>query len=493
MPKARTRKSQSRSGAPPEPSPRLLRLAQIAAEDAAALEEAKNSLAGFARLSFPPFEEPGHVQELVRELEAIERGENNRLMVEEPPRHGKSFLISQRFPAWFVLRNPQRSVIQACHTDGLATDYSRTARDLTQAEFSRRIWNRRLRLELDTRWGFEEKQDGQPNLVAVGIGGPLTGRGANLLVVDDPIKSAQQAYSANYRELCWKWYSETARPRLEPQGAIVLTMARWHWDDLAGRIVADAEKTGEKWRILRHPALDSEGRALWESRFPASEIRKLQTTMGLAFHAQYQQRPTKEEGELFKRSWWRTFRQAELPKLLAIVQIWDTAFEEGEENSFSVCITMGISESGFFILDVFRERLEFPPLKRQAVLQFNLRKPNLLLIERRGSGISLIQQLQAETRLPVVGVPAKESKYVRAVSASPYVMAGKVYLLEGASWVPDFIEELAEFPKGPFNDQVDAFCHGILYFTRPDESGSLMVVREERAQVSGELDRADRW
>lgn len=494
MPKTRTKRKRRRGASPPsaQPSPRLLSLAQKAAEEAALLEEARDSLRAFTKLGFPAFEEPEHVRSLLGELEAIERGENDRLMVFMPPRHGKSFLTSQRFPAWFTLRDPQRSVILGSHTDSLATDYSRVARDLTQADYSQRIWSRSLRLELDTRWGFMEKMDGLPNLVAAGVGGPLTGRGAHLLVIDDPIKNAQQAYSSNYRNLCWQWYSETARPRLERRGAIILTMTRWHWDDLAGRILADAQKTGERWRTLSCPALDEKESALWESRFPATELRRLRMTMGPSFTAQYQQRPTKAEGELFKRDWWRYFSPSEKPaRFLAVAQIWDTAFEEGEENSFTVCVTLGVAEHGFFLMDVFRDRLEFPDLRRMAVVQFGIRRPNLVLIERRGSGISLCQQLLAESRIPALGLSANESKYVRALGASPYVQAGKVFLPEGAPWVVDFIEELAEFPKGEFNDQVDAFVHGILYFTRPEEGGNLYVVHEEQAQVSSELDRAD--
>ncbi len=295
---------------------------------------------------------------------------------------------------------------------------------------------------------------------AVGRGGPITGRGADLLLIDDPIKDASEAHSEPNRRGLYEWYTSVARTRLQPGGAIVLICTRWHQDDLAGRLLR--ENRGENWHVLSLPAIAEvdesfrrAGEPLWKEKFPLEVLEQIRIRVGGAVWASlYQQRPAAAEGTVFKREWLRYYR--EQPVCKRIVQSWDTAFKTGLENDYSVCTTWGVAENGYYLLWFWRGRVDFPELKRLAVSLAQEWKPSAILVEDKASGQSLIQELRYQSPLPIIPVKADSDKMARAQAVTPLFEAGKIYLPESVPGLADYVEELASFPTGIHDDAVDS-------------------------------------
>jgi len=304
-----------------------------------------------------------------------------------------------------------------------------------------------------------------------------------VLILDDPIKNDQEARSRIYRERLWDWWRNTFLTRREPNAGVVLIMTRWHYDDLAGRIMRE---DSDEWETLMFPAIAEadeksvglrttdvlgrkEGDPLWPERFPVNELERIRERIGLqAWNALYQQRPTQEEGQLLKREWWRYTSYPEKPDV--VVQAWDTAFKTGQENDYSVCVEIWRTSEYYYVANVFRGRLEYPELKRAIVqlydgaksLEFGIR-PSAVVIEDTASGQSAIQELKRDSAVPIIPVKVDRDKIARVNQITGLVEAGKVVLPERASWLAEFIEECAEFPVGLHDDQVDAFVHGLSY------------------------------
>lgn len=431
-----------------------------------------------------------HHLALVDYLEAVSRGETRRLMVFMPPRHGKSMLASEYFPAWWLGCHPEKQIIAATYAQQLADDFGRKVRNLC--------------LSASHAWTFPDfslSQDSQAAnrfhtshggaYFAVGAGGPITGRGADLLLIDDPIKGREDAESEVKRGHLKDWYQAVARTRLMPGGAIVVIQTRWHEDDLAGWLLRDHKHEG--WEILNLPAFAepndplsrTEGEALWPEAYPKSELNALKVAVGSRDWASlYQQRPSAAEGGIFKRAYWQSFQPTEYhPKALLeslgisrVIQAWDTAFKAREQNDYSACVTIGVAKARYYILDVVRERLEFPDLKRAVVSAAAKWNPHAVLIEDKATGQSLLQELTRDTRIPLLPVKADKDKVSRANAITPTVEALLVYLPEDGAWVQDFLDEAAAFPNAPHDDQVDALVHAITWAREmgplPDEQQS---------------------
>ncbi len=428
---------------------------------------ARRSLAAYAPLMFPRFELAWHHSRLIAKLEAVERGEIRRLMVFMPPRHGKTLLATQVFPSWFLGRNPEKSIICATYAQDLADDFGRVVRGYVNDNHTKATFS-----EL----GVAEDSNSMKRFVttaggayyAVGRGAAITGRGADLLLVDDPLKDADEARSENIRHSLHEWFGSVAYTRLQPQGAIVLIQTRWHHDDLAGWLLR--EHGDEGWNVLSLPAIAEvdgdgrrEGEALWPRRFSAEALRGIRAAVGgSAWSALYQQRPSAVEGEIFKREWWKRYTELP-PKFRRIVQSWDTAFKTGKENDFSVCTTWGESENGFYLLDRWSARCEFPELKRKVTALAQEWRPNVVLVEDKASGQSLIQELQASTRFPVLAIKVDSDKVSRANAASPLVECGKVFLPQSAPWLADFLYSMCVFPAGAHDDDVDSCTQALNY------------------------------
>jgi len=444
---------------------------------------ARTDLACFCAMSYPRFELAHHHRLIVDKLEAIERGEIDRLMVFLPPRHGKSLIGSTLFPAWFLGRHPEWSIIASSYGAELATDFGRRVRNLVSDGLFQSIFPA-AKLAGDSTAAHRFSLSKGGNYYAVGAGGPITGRGADLLLIDDPIKGREDANSESYRRQLHEWYESVAYTRLQPEGAVVIISTRWHMDDLAGWLLR--EHPEENWTTLNLPAIAeeeegwrSEGAALWEKKFPLRRLAQIREAVGGAtWAALYQQRPAAAEGAIFKREWWKTFTPATLPaRFEQVVISLDTAFKAGSSNDFSVGLVLGVGEVGYYVLDIWRDRVEFPALKRQVEMLALKWNPDRVLVEDKASGQSLIQELQSNSRLPIDPIKVDSDKVTRATAITPLVEAGKVFLLEDADWLDDFLEEVSSFPAAPHDDMVDAVSQALNY-VRESSSGIFEYVKD---------------
>ena len=403
-----------------------------------------------------------HHRVLIEKLEQVERGAIKRLMVFMPPRHGKSLTSSCIFPAWFLGRNPRRSVIAASYGAELAEDFGRRVRNFMSDPLHAAIFPEcRLAADSAAQRRFDTTAGG--SYYAVGRGGAVTGRGADLLLLDDLLKDSEEARSETIRRSMHDWFAHVAYTRLAPGGALVLIQTRWHEDDLPGRLLR--EHADENWEVINMPTIaetDDEfreaGEALWPEKFPLELLQAIRGAIGgAAWNSLYRQQPSAAEGAVFRRNWWRFYR--EQPACRRVIQSWDTAFKLGAENDYSVCTVWGVTDGGYYLLWLWRERVEFPELKRRMAWLAEQWKPSQILVEDRASGQSLIQELRHSTRLPITAVKVDTDKMSRAQSVTPLVEAGKVFLPESAPWLSDFIDELAAFPKGTHDDCVDSTTH----------------------------------
>ena len=320
-------------------------------------------------------------------------------------------------------------------------------------------------------WGT--KQGG--SYYAVGVGGGLTGRGFNIGIIDDPVKDAAEASSKTYRDNIWDWYTAVFHTRQRPGAAEIVVMTRWHEDDLVGRLLKLAKENPEadQWIVLHLKAIE-DGKALWPERYPLEILEKIKATIGSrAFESLYQGEPSIAEGEIIKREWWQYFD--ELPNLQRIIHSWDTAFKTKQSNDFSVCTVWGEADNGYYLLNVWRGRVEFPELKAVATALNEKDKPSAVLIEDMASGQSLIQELGRGTPLPVLPVKVDKDKISRASAASPLIEAGKVFLPRNAPWLYDYLEELSAFPNGAFDDQVDSTTQALNWMRSRGEGDTFII------------------
>jgi predicted phage terminase large subunit-like protein len=430
------------------------------------LRLARIDLACYAIAIWPKFELARHHQLMADLLEAVRRGDLRRLMLFLPPRHGKSLLGTVIFAAWYLGCHPERSIISASYGQELADDFGRQVRNLVNSPIHRAIFPEcRLANDSSSMHRFATTAGGL--YFAVGCGSPTTGRGADLLIIDDPIKGAEEARSELSRRSVHEWYSSVARTRLQPDGAIVLISTRWHCDDLAGRLLLGDQ--GENWHVLSLPAIAEvnesfrrAGEALWPEKFSLEILNQTRKEVGAAVWASlYQQRPSAADGTVFKREWFCFYREP--PPLKRTVQSWDTAFKLGAENDYSVCSTWGVAENGYYLLHCWRGRVEFPELKKRMKWLAAEYRPNQVLIEDRASGQSAIQELRCETALPIIAVKVDSDKVSRAQAVTPLVEAGKVFLKESAPYLQDYLDEFAAFPTGVHDDAVDSTTQALNY------------------------------
>ena len=455
---------------------------------------AHEDLACYAIAQFPQFERPHHIELILRKLEAVECGKNKRLMIFMPPRHGKSFIANSIFPAWYLGRHPQHQVISATYGQELSDDYGRSVRNFIADPLHRAIFPNSI-LSEDSTAAHRFNTTGGGAYSAVGRGGSITGRGAHLLIIDDPIKDREEANSETVRRAMHEWYRSVAYTRLMPGGAIIIVETRWHQDDLGGWLLR--EHADENWDVLSLPAIAEqdegfrkEGEALWPERFPRDELKRIRAaTGGAVWVSLYQQRPAAAEGAIFQRAWWRFYRQ--LPEFSQIVQSWDTAFKTGPDNCFSVCTTWGRAENGYYLLYMWRGRVAFPELKRVLISQAEEWKPNAVLVEDRASGQSLLQELKSATAYPVLPIKVDSDKVSRAQAVTAMVEAGNVYLPEDAPWLSDYLDELACFPTGVHDDAVDSTTQALNYL-RERAYGPLPFLMPGGTS-SAEMDKEELW
>lgn len=433
---------------------------------------AHSRLIAYAAYQWPGYKPARHHRLIARHLEAVERGEITRLMIFMPPRAGKSMLVSEFFPAWYLGRNPSHYLIAATYAQELADDFGRKVRNqIADPTFQAIFPGCKLKGDSQAAKRFHITRELPGDAVATeldgayfatGIGGPMSGRGSHLLLIDDAVKNREEAESPTIRQRNKDWYTSTAYTRMMPGGRIVVVMTRWHTDDLAGWLLET--QPHENWTVLSLPAIAevedeigrNPGEALWPEAFPLETLEKIRDSIGSRdWSALYQQRPAPAEGGIFKAHWFKRYdRRQEVYD--QIVQSWDTAYKPGQLNDPSCCTTWGVRKDGFDLLNVLVRRLEYPELKSRVVSHAAEFGANAVLIEDKASGQSLLQDLKRETLLATIAVEPKGDKLTRASSVSATVEAGRVFLPTHAPWLTDYEMEMLTFPNAPHDDQVDS-------------------------------------
>lgn len=444
---------------------------QKPSQDDAALALAREDLLAFCTVMDPNFEINWHHQVTAGYLQDVSDGYIKRLLISQPPRHGKSRLVSLSFLPWYLGRNRGKHAVQATYSQDFANFQGYNAREVVSNPTYADIFG--AELKKDRKNISDWKLSNGSVYYSAGVGGSLTGRGANILVVDDPFKNRADADSEVVREKVYNWFTSTAYSRLEKNGSIIVIQTRWHEDDLIGRLSrADHQYTSEHWEVLNLPALAEEdeeyrreGEPLWPGKYDLAALENIRASIGERdWAALYQQRPAAREGAILKRDWWKYYKLDEQPpKFQRIVQSWDTAYKKGSRANYSVCVTLGETDKRFFLLDVWRGRKLFPDLKRMVVAQYEKWRPYRVLVEDAASGQSLYQELARDTILPIRAVEVDGDKVSRVDAISALMEAGRVFLPLGATWVRSFVEECAVFPSGTYDDQVDALSQGLSF------------------------------
>lgn len=448
---------------------------------------AKENLIAFSRYTFPQYQPAPHHDMIAEKLEAVARGEIKRLRIHMPPRHGKSELASKRFPAWFMGRHPRRHVIAASYNSDLAADFGREVRNIVASPRYRAVFDTTLAEDSSAANRWHTQHGGM--YAAVGIGTATTGRGAHILLIDDPFKDREEADSERHREKVWRWYTSTAYTRLESdirrpadisdddelwfdllddiesgkaepfEGAIVGICTRWHEDDWAGRVEMAERNGGEKWEVLDLPAILSDGRALWSAKFPVETLNKIRVAIGERdWSALYQQRPTPDEGDYFKREWFKFYNV--LPKHLRMYGASDYAVT-AKGGDYTVHAVAGVDpDDNLYIADIWRSQAESHVWVETFIDLVHQHKP-LNWYEEQGQIIKslgpFIDKRMRERKVYCrrEQVSSVADKPTRARSFQARAAMGKVYIPHNAPWVADLIAELLTFPAGKHDDQVD--------------------------------------
>ena len=434
--------------------------------------KAKNNFMDFVKAVWPEFIEGAHHRIIAQKFNDLAEKKINRLIVNMPPRHTKSEFASYLLPAWMVGKNPKLKIIQATHTGELAIRFGRKAKNLIDSENYSKIFETRLQEDSQAAGRWETEQGGE--YFAAGVGGAITGRGADLLIIDDP-HSEQDAISGKAFENAYEWYTSGPRQRLQPGGQIVLVMTRWSKKDLTGILIDNQKKIkGDQWDVVEFPAIMEHGtkkEPVWPQYWTLKELESVKATLPVGkWNAQWMQNPTSEEGALIKREWWQKWDKEFLPDVTYVIQSYDTAFLKKETADYSAITTWGIfypEEGGkpnIILLDSVKDRFDFPELRREALDQYKYWQPDMVIVEQKASGTPLTHELR-NMDIPVMTfTPSRgNDKHVRVNSCAPLFEAGLI-------WAPDeqfaeeMIEECASFPYGDHDDLVDSMTMAIMRF-----------------------------
>jgi predicted phage terminase large subunit-like protein len=434
--------------------------------DTLKLSLTRRSLGRFASAMMPSFETDPFHQLIIDNLEFLLNGKIRKLAIITPPRHGKSTLGNVITPAFALGRNPTETIITVSYGSELSEGFGRRVRNiLGDPAFHQVFPNCQLSPDSAAAYRFTTTAGGEYS--AVGRGGPVTGRGASLLILDDLVKDSSEANSDTVCRGIIEWLQHVAFTRLTPNGRILAIATRWSERDPMGWILQQ-----HGWTVLHLPALAESaadplarkpGEALWPSRYPVEALVAIRADVGgRVFQALYQGNVSASQGAVFKRQWFRHYR--EIPEQFRkLIQSWDTAYKTGTSDDYSVCTTWGVTENAYYLLSAWRERVEFPGLKRQVEQQAEQWRPHVILVEDRASGQSLIQELKSATTFPVVPIKVDHDKETRASAVTAFFEAGKVLFPEGAAWLPDFEDELAGFPDAVHDDIVDSITQALNY------------------------------
>jgi predicted phage terminase large subunit-like protein len=444
--------------------------------NAAEREKCEKSFMQFVNKMWPGFISGRHHKLMAEKFERVANGELKRLIINMPPRHTKSEFASYLLPAWFLGRYPNKKVIQTSHTAELAVGFGRKVRNLVDSETYKTVFpNVALRHDSKAAGRWATNEGGE--YFAIGVGGAVTGKGADLLIIDDPHSEQEAKLAANDPSIfdsVYEWYTSGPRQRLQPGGAIVIVMTRWSLKDLTGRVIQSSieDERINEWEVIELPAILPSGKPLWPEFWSIEELEALRQELPLSkWSAQYQQKPSGEEGALIKREWWQIWEEDRPPPCDFIIQSWDTAFTKNERSDYSACTTWGVfykdedqRDANIILLDAYKERLEFPELKQKAHEMWREWEPDAFIVEAKAAGAPLIYELRQ------MGIPVQEftptrgnDKNVRVNAVSDLFASGKVWCPR-KRWAEEVIEEMAAFPYGEHDDLTDSTTQALIRF-----------------------------
>ena len=430
--------------------------------------KAKEDFLSFVKCVWPDFVEGSHHRHIADKFNKLATGEINRLIINMPPRHTKSEFASYLLPAWMVGRDPKLKIIQATHTAELAIRFGRKAKNLIDSENYRKIFKTALQEDSKAAGRWETSAGGE--YFAAGVGGAITGRGADLLIIDDP-HSEQDAMSKVSLERAYEWYTSGPRQRLQPGGKIILVMTRWSTKDLTGALVANQkEAKSDQWHVVEFPAI-MDDEPVWPEYWKLDELEKVKAALPVTkWNAQWMQQPTSEEGAILKREWWQEYEGDDIPPIYHVIQSYDTAFLKKETADYSAITTWGVwypsedSGANLILLDAIKGRYEFPELRRVALEQYRYWNPETVIIEAKASGLPLTYELR-KMDIPVMNyTPSKgNDKHARVNAVAPLFESGMIWAPK-QKFAEEVIEECASFPYGDHDDLVDSTTQAIMRF-----------------------------
>jgi predicted phage terminase large subunit-like protein len=464
-------------------------------------QEATTDFMKFVEEVWPGFIHGRHHEKMARAFERVANGEVKRLIINMPPRHTKSEFASYLLPAWFLGRFPGKKVIQTSHTAELAVGFGRKVRNLVDSEVYKRLFPK-VELQSDSKAAGRWNTNYGGDYFAIGVGGAVTGKGADILIIDDPHSEQEATIAETNPEVydkTYEWYTSGPRQRLQPGGAIVIVMTRWSKKDLTGQVVkAAAQRHGEDWEVIDFPAILPSGSPLWPEFWKLEELEALRQELpNSKWQAQYMQQPTSDVSAIIKREWWQWWESDEPPFCDFLIQSWDTAFLKTERSDYSACTTWGVfywpdttgkEQANIIALNAFKKRMEFPELKQRAYQEYQEWEPDSLIVEAKAAGSPLIFELRA------MGIPVQEytpskgnDKIARLNAVADIFASGRVWVPQ-THWAEELVEEVASFPSGEHDDLVDSMTQALLRFRRggfirlaSDEEDELPSFKSRRA------------
>ena len=447
-------------------------------------EKAHDYFMPFAHHVYENFIEGQHHRIIAEKLELVAQGKLKRLIINMPPRHSKSEFASFLMPAWFLGRNPKLKIIQATHNTELAVRFGRKVRDLIDDPRYKDIFPD-TNLKEDNKGAGKWQTDKGGEYFAAGVGAAVTGRGADLFVIDDP-HSEQDALSESAFDNAYEWYTSGPRQRLQPGGAIIIVMTRWGKKDLTGRLLAaqGSDVMADQWEVVEFPAILPSDRPLWPEFWEKDALLGIKASLPVQkWNAQWQQTPTSSDSAIIKREWWQEGEKKDIPPVKYIIQSYDTAFSKKESADYSAITTWGVFEpeeggsDNLILLDARRGRWNFPELKEVAHEEHEYWEPDMVVVEAKATGTPLIDELRLRG-IPALGFsPGKgRDKVTRMHMVAPLFEAGVVWAPNDKKFADEVIEEVVSFPNGDHDDFCDSMTLALMRFR---QGGFVSLLGEE--------------
>ena len=462
-------------------------------EELKAVEKSQNSFLDFIKHVYPNYIIGEHHRRLAQLFEDIANGKKKRIIVNIAPRHGKSELISYLAPAWFLGKHPHKKVIMASHTADLAVNFGRRVRNLVGSENYKDVFPE-VQLQADSksasRWGTNYNGE----YFAIGVGGALAGRGADLFIIDDP-HSEQEAKLGKPDVFlpAWEWFQSGPLQRLMPGGAIIVVMTRWSKLDLTGQIIDQMVKNDEvdDWEVVEFPAIiqdkNGEEKSLWPEFWELEELRARRAALDVRYwNAQYLQNPTSEEGALIKREWWNTWDKENPPPCEFIIMTLDAAQEAKNRSDYNALTTWGVffneetNNYNIILLNAIKKRLEFPELKQLCIEEYTDWEPDAFVVEKKSNGAALYQEFR-RMGIPVGEfTPGKGQDKISRVNAVSDLFSSGIVWAPDRRWANEVIEECNDFPSGVNDDLVDATTLALMRFR---QGGFIRLPSDEEDEI----------